>query len=67
MSAICGSSGEGLVLISTLLSIQIAQGKSAEDLAVIAALFTTVGDSRALIAAQRAASEGERGENVKIR
>ena len=65
MSAICSPSGEGLVLISSLLSLQIAQGKSAEDLAVIAALFTTLGDNLALIAAWRAVCGENGGEDGK--
>lgn len=45
-----GLSSEGLVLLGALASIQLAQGKSAEDLGLLAAFFTIIGDNLALLA-----------------
>lgn len=47
----CG--GEGLVLLATLVAFQLAQGRSADQLALIGAFFNVLGDDLALIAAQR--------------
>ena len=50
-------SGEALLALCTLLAIQLADGKTAEEAAVLAAFFTTLGDGIALIAARRTAGE----------
>ena len=44
---------------ATLAAIQLTQGRTNEQAAVLAAFFTTLGDAIALIAAQRAALEGD--------
>ena len=40
-----GPSGETLVLLSAAAAIQIAQGRSADDLGVLAAFFTALADN----------------------
>lgn len=49
-----GPSGEFLLLLAMAVSIQIAEGKNAEDLAVISAFFDVLADNLELIAARRA-------------
>ena len=48
----CGSQGQGgdLVAAAAALSVLMAQGKTAEQISLLAALFTIVGDSLALLA-----------------
>ena len=48
----CGSQGQGgdLVAAAAALSVLIAQGKTAEQLSLLAALFEVVGDSLGLLA-----------------
>ena len=46
----CGNGGFWL-LLGTAISLQIAQGRSLEELAFLSTLFTVVGDQLALIAA----------------
>lgn len=46
----CQSQGEALLLVSAALSSGIARGRSVEDVAVLAALFTLIGDQLALLA-----------------
>lgn len=43
-------SGEGLVLLGAVGAIQLSQGKSAEELGVLAAFFTILGDNLAMLA-----------------
>ena len=43
-------SGEALVLLGALAAIQLAQGKNARELGVLAAFFTALGDNLALLA-----------------
>ena len=52
MGRCCGSQGQGgdLVAAAAALSVLIAQGKTAEQISLLAALFTIVGDSLALLA-----------------
>lgn len=45
-----GQNYSGLLLLATLLSIQMAQGLNDEDLALLAAFFTVLGDNLALLA-----------------
>lgn len=47
----CG--GEGLVLLAALVAFQLAQGRSADQLALIGAFFNVLGDDLTLMAAQR--------------
>jgi hypothetical protein len=42
--------GSTLLLLSAVVSLQLAQGRSQEDLALMAAFFTVLGDSLALLA-----------------
>jgi len=48
-----GPSGEGLLLLAALVSLQLAQGRSADELELISAFFEALGDNLALIAARR--------------
>ena len=52
MGRCCGSQGQGgdLVAVAAALSVLLAQGKTAEQISLLAALFTIVGDSLALLA-----------------
>lgn len=43
-------SGEALVLLGALTAIQISQGKNAQELGVMAAFFTILGDNLTLLA-----------------
>lgn len=45
-----GQNHSGLLLLSALLSIQMAQELSGDDLALLAAFFTVLGDNLALLA-----------------
>ena len=53
MRQFSGPSGEFLLAVATLVSLQLAQGKSTDELVLIAAFFTVLGDNLALIAAAR--------------
>lgn len=48
----CGSQGQGdnLVAAAAALSVVMAQGKTADELGLLAALFNTLGDNLALLA-----------------
>ena len=52
MGQCCGSQGQGgdLVAAAAALAVLMAQGKTAEQISLLAALFTIVGDSLALLA-----------------
>lgn len=47
-------SGETLLLLATLVSLQLAQGRTVEQLELIAAFFEVLGNNLSLIAARRA-------------
>lgn len=53
----CSSAGFDLVGISSSLAIFISKNVNLDDLGVLAALFTTIGDNLALIATSRASCE----------
>lgn len=53
MSNDCGFSGESLLALATLGAIQLSEGRTTDEIAVLAAFFTTLGDGMALIAARR--------------
>ena len=53
-----GPSGEALLLLTALVSIQLARGKSAQELELLSAFFEVLGDNLALIAT-RLPAEGE--------
>lgn len=46
-------SGEALVILATVFALQLAQGRTPEQLALISAFFNVLGDNLALIAARR--------------
>lgn len=48
-------SGETLLAAAALAAAQLAQGRTAEEIAVLSAFFCTLGDGIALIAARREA------------
>ena len=56
---VCRPAPGTLAAAATLAAIQLTQGRTNEQAAVLAAFFTTLGDAIALIAAQRAALEGD--------
>lgn len=58
MSARSGPSGEALTAAAVLAAIQLTQGRTSKQAAVLAAFFTTLGDAIALIAAQNAHRDG---------
>lgn len=45
--------GQQLLLLAFLLSIQIAPGRSVEEISLLSALFTVLGDNLALLATTR--------------
>ena len=55
-----GPSGEALTVLGTAAAIWLAQDRGAEELELLAAFFTALGDNLALIDAQRAAQEARR-------
>lgn len=55
-----GPDGEALVALGMAAAIQLAQGHTAEELGVLAAFFSALGDNLALIAARRAVQEARR-------
>lgn len=57
MACTSGPSGEALLVIAALVSFQLAQDRSNDELGVLAAFFTVLGDNLALIAARSAAQE----------
>lgn len=55
----CGSQGQGgdLVAVAAALSVLIAQGKTAEQISLLAALFEVVGDNLSLLALKAPSGE----------
>ena len=55
----CGSQGQGgdLVAAAAALSVLIAQGKTAEQISLLAALFEIVGDNLGLLALKAPSGE----------
>ena len=55
----CGSQGQGgdLVAAAAALSALIAQGKTSDELDLLAALFTIIGDNLALLALKAPSAE----------
>ena len=53
MSGSCIPSGELLLAVAALVSIQMSQGRSTDEIALLAAFFTALGDNLALIATRR--------------
>ncbi|MCI9424967.1 MAG: hypothetical protein HFF30_05340 [Flavonifractor sp.] len=50
-------SGEALLILAALVSLQLAQGRTADQLELIAAFFEVLGDNLSLIAARRSLPE----------
>ena len=61
----CGSQGRGgdLVAAAAALSVLIARGKTEEQISLLAALFTIVGDSLGLLALKAPSEENCCGQN----
>ena len=65
----CGSQGQGgdLVAAAAALAVAIAQGKTAEELELLGAVFNMLGDNLALLALKAPSAEGccpsQMGEN----
>ena len=59
MGRCCASQGQGgdLVTAAAALSVLIAQGKTAEQISLLAALFTIMGDSLGLLALKAPSGE----------
>lgn len=53
----CCPDGEGLVVLGMAAAIQMAQGRSADELELLSSFFEVLGDNLALIAARRANCE----------
>ena len=55
----CGSQGQGgdLVATAAALSVLIAQGKTAEQISLLAALFEVIGDNLGLLALKAPSGE----------
>lgn len=55
----CGSQGQGgdLLAAAAALSVLIAQGKTADELDLLAALFNVIGDDLALLALKAPSEE----------
>ena len=54
----CQNGGEGLLLLAAAAAMGLAQGKSADEVGLLAAFFTLLGDQLALLAL----CSGESGE-----
>ena len=50
-------SGEALLILAALVSLQLAQGRTADQLELIASFFEVLGDNLSLIAARRSLPE----------
>lgn len=46
----CQNGGEGLLLLAAAAAMGLAQGKSADEVGLLAAFFTLLGDQLALLA-----------------
>lgn len=55
-----GSSGDFLLALTTLLSLQMAQGRTADELTLLSAFFEVLGDNLALLATVRTPSSPEK-------
>lgn len=51
------STGEAMLAVAALAAIQLTRGRSAQEIGLLAAFFTALGDGIALIAAGREADE----------
>lgn len=53
--------GEGLVLLGAAVAIQLAQGRTADELGTMAAFFTVLGDNLALLSVRRGIQDEPEG------
>ena len=60
----CSSSGLDLVGLSSSLAILISKNTDLEDLGILAAFFTTLGDNLALIATSRSICEAKNSPEI---
>lgn len=58
-----GPSGELLLVIAALVSLQLAEGRTADQLELLSAFFEVLGDNLGLLAARREISGS--GESTK--
>lgn len=56
-------SGEALLVLAALVSLQLAQGRTTDQLELIAAFFEVLGDNLSLIAARRSMPESAQPES----
>ena len=65
----CGSQGQGgdLVAAAAALSVFIAQGKTAEQISLLAALFEIVGDNLGLLALKAPSGEDCCQEDAQLK
>lgn len=56
-------SGEALLVLAALVSLQLAQGRTTDQLELIAAFFEVLGDNLSLIAARRSMPESAQLES----
>ena len=52
-------SGDALVLLTAVVALQLVQGRTAEEIELMAAFFTVLGDNLALWLSRPAQSEGQ--------
>lgn len=55
----CNDNAAQLVYLSSTLAVAIAEGRSAEEIAVLGAFFNTLGDALGVIATQKAFCESQ--------
>lgn len=55
-----GPDGETLVALGMAVAVQLAQGRSLDELELLSAFFEVLGDNLGLIAARRASQEARR-------
>ncbi len=53
MNTPSGSTGEAMLAVAALAAVQLTRGRSQEEINLMAAFFTTLGDGIAVIAAGR--------------
>ena len=65
MSCGQGPSGELLLAAAAVAAIQIAQGKSVDEVSILGAFFTVLGDNLALLAARQGLEETAQKSCIK--
>ncbi len=64
--ASCVNTGGLLLILSSATASQIARGRSTEEISILAALFTTIGDLLALLATLPAPCGSNPKESVSL-